>query len=244
MTGVASERDVLIARLFFRAAFPVMKVPLEDDQRMRARFADVRAKVQFKADNGEPPLGCWLSFDRGGYKATEGICEDPDLTQGFGSVAKLNALLTGGFALPRLKGALRHPVLLVRVLLLLMSLTPGFLAFVTLGLLPISDSAIRISAALFVATIVLLLTFIPRARLKVPAEHQPWVGLHIFVPMSLTFIVIVILQALIAAAVIDQYEFTIYYDSLVIVLLLAVVQFARLILARPVASSEQSPDDA
>ena len=29
----------------------------------------------------------------------------------------------GGFALPRLKGALRHPLLLVKVLLLLMSLT-------------------------------------------------------------------------------------------------------------------------
>ena len=123
MTGVASERDVLIARLFFRAAFPVMKVPLEDDQRMRARFADVRAKVQFTAANGDEPLGCWLSFDRGEFRATEGFCEKPDLTLGFGSVTKLNALLTGGFALPRIKGALRHPLLLVRVLLLLMSLT-------------------------------------------------------------------------------------------------------------------------
>jgi hypothetical protein len=122
MTGVASERDVLIARLFFRAAFPVMKVPLEEDPRMRARFADVTATVQFTADNGEAPIGCWLAFDRGEFSATEGFCDDPDLTLRFASVARLNALLSGGFALPRLRGALRHPLLLVRVLQLMMSL--------------------------------------------------------------------------------------------------------------------------
>jgi hypothetical protein len=119
----ASERDILIARLFFRAAFPVMKVPLEDDPRMRDRFAEVTAKVQFAADNGDAPIGCWLDFSRGEFSATEGFCDDPDLTLRFPTVAKLNALLTGGIAVPRLKGALRHPLLLVRVLRLLMSLT-------------------------------------------------------------------------------------------------------------------------
>lgn len=118
----ATEREILIARLFFRAAFPVMKVPLEEDPRMRRRFAEVSATVQFRAENGDKPLGCWLAFDRGEFRATEGFCENPDLTLGFPSVAKLNALLGGGIALPRLRGALRHPLLLVKVLLLLMSL--------------------------------------------------------------------------------------------------------------------------
>ncbi|TNF84859.1 MAG: hypothetical protein EP301_10715 [Gammaproteobacteria bacterium] len=127
--------------------------------------------------------------------------------------------------------------------LLLMSLTPGFLAFITLGLLSITEDAVRISATLFASTIFLLLTFIPRARSKVSARDQHLVGLHIFVPMSASFAVILILQSLIAAAVIDRYEFTIYYYSLVMMLLLAVVQFARLILARPSISSEQSTDD-
>ena len=127
--------------------------------------------------------------------------------------------------------------------LLLMSLTPGFLSFITLGLLPIRENAIQISAALFAATIVLLLTFIPRARARVPASDRPLVGLHIFIPMSLTFVVILILQILIASSVIDEYEFTIYYYSLVVMLLLAVVQFARLILARPENLPEQSLDE-
>lgn len=123
MTADASERDILITRLFFRAAFPVMKVPLEDDPRMRERFAGVTAKVQFIADNGDEPLGCWLDFNRGEFRATEGFCDDPDLTLRFASAARLNSFLSGGLVLPRLKGALRHPLLLVRVLLLLLSLT-------------------------------------------------------------------------------------------------------------------------
>lgn len=122
MTDSAPERDTLIARLFFKAAFPVMKVPLEDDPRMRERFADVVAKVQFTADNGDAPLGCWLDFNRSEFSATEGFCDNPDLTLYFSSAASLNKLLTGGVSLPRLRGALRHPVLLVKVLLLLMSL--------------------------------------------------------------------------------------------------------------------------
>ena len=123
MTSVATERDILVARLFFRAAFPVMKVPLQDDPRMRDRFADVCATVQFVADNGDAPLGCWLDFNRGEFSATEGLCDDPDLTLRFSSVAKLNTMLSGGTALPRISGALRHPLLLVKVLLLLLSLT-------------------------------------------------------------------------------------------------------------------------
>jgi len=122
--------------------------------------------------------------------------------------------------------------------LLLMSLTPGFLSFISLGLIPISSRAIEISAGIFAATIALLLTFIPRARSKVPKHDQYLVGARIFLPMSLTFVVIFIMQALVAISVIDRYEFTIYYYSLVLMLLLAVVQFARLILARPNVPSE------
>ena len=128
--------------------------------------------------------------------------------------------------------------------LLVMSLTPGFLSFVTLGLLPITESAIQISSAIFAAVIALILIIIPRARTKVPARDQSLVGLHIFVPMSATFLVVLILQLLVAAAVINSYEFTIYYYSLVVILLLAVVQFARLILARPKVSSGKTEDES
>ena len=115
--------DILVARLFFRAAFPVMKVPLQDDPKMKARFADVKAIVQFRADHGDTPVGCWLEFDRGEFRAVEGLHDTPDLVLGFPTVAKLNAMLSGGIALPRIKGGLRNPVLLIKTLTLLMSLT-------------------------------------------------------------------------------------------------------------------------
>ena len=126
--------------------------------------------------------------------------------------------------------------------LLIMSLTPGFLAFLSLGLLQIADRAVEISAAAFALCIFLLLVFIPRARLKVPEVDRPLVGLQIFLPMSLTYAVMLVLQILIATSVIDRFEFTIYYYCLVIMLLLAVIQFARLILARPDVSLERGQE--
>ena len=121
--GTDAYRDILIARLFFRAAFPVMKVPLQDDPKMKARFADVTGVVQFIAANGDSPLGCWLEFDRGEFRAVEGLHENPDVTLSFASVAKLNAMLTGGIAIPRISGGLKNPGLLIKSLMLLMSLT-------------------------------------------------------------------------------------------------------------------------
>ncbi len=128
--------------------------------------------------------------------------------------------------------------------LLTMSLVPGFLAFLTLGLLPITDRAITVSAAAFALTVGMLLILIGRARAKVPAVDRSLVGPQIFVPMSGTFSVILILQTLVAIAVIDRYVLTIYYYSLVVMLLLAVVQFVRLILVRPDFSLARTVEDS
>lgn len=125
--------------------------------------------------------------------------------------------------------------------LLVMSLTPGFLAFLTLGLFQVSSqlAATRISAGVFAATIAILLFFIPRARARIPERDQYLVGLRVFIPMSSAFAIVLVVQALVAAGVISSHIFTLYYYSLVVLLLLAVVQFARLILARPEADSAQ-----
>ena len=124
--------------------------------------------------------------------------------------------------------------------LLLMSLTPGFLSFFSLGLLNYSSQAIQISAAVFGLTLASFLFFIPRARSKVPKEHQYLVGLRIFVPMSSTFAVLIFTQALIALSITGDHAFIAYYYSLVVLLLLAVFQFARLILARPKTQAAKS----
>ena len=117
----ASEKDIMMATLFFRAAFPVMKVPLNDDPKMKKLFESENAKVQFSADNGGEKIGCYLTFDNGDFTATEGLCEDPEITMHFSSVTKMNVMLTGGTVLPKIRG-FRHFRLLLKVFRLLMSL--------------------------------------------------------------------------------------------------------------------------
>jgi hypothetical protein len=117
----ASEKDIMTARLFFRAAFPVMKVPLQDDPKMKKLFENVEGTVQFSADNGEDKLGCFLTFDKGDLTVTEGLCDDPKITLSYPSVEKMNSMLSGGSVLPKIKG-LRNIGLLIKFLRLVMCL--------------------------------------------------------------------------------------------------------------------------
>ena len=58
----ASPRELLRARLFLRAALPLVKVVLEDDPVARRRFQGVRAHVQFVAKNEPEPVGAYIVF--------------------------------------------------------------------------------------------------------------------------------------------------------------------------------------
>ncbi len=117
----ASEKDIMTARRVFRTAFPVMKVPLQDDPKMKKLFANVVGTVQFTADNGDDQLSCYLAFDKGDLTVTEGICDDPKITLSFPSAEKMNTMLAGGSVLPKIKG-LRNLGLLIKFLRLVMCL--------------------------------------------------------------------------------------------------------------------------
>ncbi len=115
------DYEHLTARLFFRAAFPVMKVVIQDDPSMAKKFKDVVAKVQIKAKDGEGYVGACLYFDKGEFKAVEEIIEEPDMTLSFSSVEKMNDMFRGGNSLPWIKGL--HKIgLLTKILPLLLSL--------------------------------------------------------------------------------------------------------------------------
>jgi len=118
---MATERDLLAARIFFRAVFPVIRVLLEDDPSMKKKFADVDATVQFAAKNGDEMLGAYLVFDSGDFSVGQGIAEEADITFSFSSVEKMNSMLSGGAVLPKIKGITKFG-LLVKVLSLLMGL--------------------------------------------------------------------------------------------------------------------------
>lgn len=118
---MASEKDILTARINFRAVFPVMKVVLEDDPTMKKKFSGVRAKVQFYADDKPEKIGAWLVFDNGAFSVEQGFCPDPDITFSFSTVRKMNAMLGGKPVIPSIKGY-RNLGLLIKVFSLLLSL--------------------------------------------------------------------------------------------------------------------------
>ncbi len=119
--------EIMTAKLFFNAAFPVMQVLLDDDPKLKKSFQDVAATVQFGAKNGDELLCCHLVFDHGTVTVIQGPAQQPDIALTFSTVEKMNALLRGGMALPSIRGLSRLG-LLIKVLSLLMGLmimSPG-----------------------------------------------------------------------------------------------------------------------
>jgi hypothetical protein len=109
---MATATDLMTARIFLNALFPVMKTVLTDDPKMGKKFAGVTADVQFVARDGDNTLGACLNFQNGSLKIIQGICDHPDITFGFGSVAKMNAMLAGKPVIPRIKGLLNIGLLI------------------------------------------------------------------------------------------------------------------------------------
>jgi hypothetical protein len=117
-----NDIEITTAKLFYNAAFPVMKVVLEDDPAMKAKFKDVKAIVQFTAKNGAETLAAYLVFDKGDFSVVQGVsATKPDITLSFPSLEKMNTMFRGGSAMPSIKGWSK-PVLLVKVFTLLMAL--------------------------------------------------------------------------------------------------------------------------
>ena len=118
---MATEKELLAARIFFRAVFPVIKVLFEDDPKTKQRFEGVTGIVQFRAKDAAGDIGAHFKFTDGAFEVVPEIAPNPDITFGFSSVAKMNAMFAGNPVLPSIKG-LRHLGLLVKVLTLLLAL--------------------------------------------------------------------------------------------------------------------------
>jgi len=121
----AHTHEYLRARLFLRAALPVVKVMLEDDPATAKRFANVVAVVQFEARNQPRRVGAYVRFDHGEATIVQGFARDdllhPDVTLSFPSLARLNDFFAGKTVLPGIKG-LKDPLLVANVVRLLLGL--------------------------------------------------------------------------------------------------------------------------
>lgn len=118
---MATDRELLAARLFFKAVFPIIKVILQDDPKMNRKFQDVKAEIQFTAKDEKGPVGAWLIFNNGEFSVDYGICRNPDITFSFKSVKKMNDMLAGKPVIPSIKGVTKFS-LLVKILSLLLLL--------------------------------------------------------------------------------------------------------------------------
>lgn len=118
---MATEKDLLVSRIFLRSVLPVIKVMLEDDPKMAAKFKDVSAIVQFAAADPSGPVGAYLGFENGALTIVQGIAPNPDITFSFPTVARMNAMFAGKPVLPRIKG-LTKVGLLIKVFGVLLGL--------------------------------------------------------------------------------------------------------------------------
>jgi len=119
---MATREEKIASGLFLGALFPLLKVALNDSPSLRKKFSGVSARVQFVAHDPEGDVGAYLEFTDGALQVKQGVHENPEIAFVFGSVRKMNAMLAGRPALPRIRG-LRRLGLLAKVMALLMSLT-------------------------------------------------------------------------------------------------------------------------
>jgi hypothetical protein len=118
---MATPTELMTARIFLKALFPVMKVVIEDDPKMKAKFKTVTGKVQFVARDPAGDVGACLHFEQGRLEIVQGVCPGPDITFGFPSVARMNAMLAGKPVIPRIRGLLNIS-LLIKIFSLLLYL--------------------------------------------------------------------------------------------------------------------------
>lgn len=121
-TAAPRDETAVTSRLFMKAALPVMKVVLHDDEKMGKKFAGVTANIVIAAKTSAGLYGACLAFLDGELSIQEELPNNPEISLLFPNLAKMNDMLSGGNSLPAMKGALKHPILLIKVLTLLLSL--------------------------------------------------------------------------------------------------------------------------
>lgn len=114
-----TDRDLLVSRIFLRAALPLTKVLADENPKLKKLFPK-RGVVQFTTREA-PEVGAALVFENGELDVEQGIHPNPQLVLKFKTVNEMNGFFAGKMALPSISG-LMHTHLLLRVLPLLLGL--------------------------------------------------------------------------------------------------------------------------
>lgn len=118
---MSMNKENLAAELYIKAVFPVLKVLLKDDPKTKKRFSNVEASVVIRARYEGGFLGAKLIFNKGELTIEEDPFAAADLVFTFASVKKMNTFLSGGMAIPGIRG-FRHIKLLIGFVSMLLKL--------------------------------------------------------------------------------------------------------------------------
>lgn len=119
---MTTDKDLMASRIILRAVLPVAKVIFEDLPGMKEKFKGINATFQLQAKTQDGLIGSYFQVEEGQLEVVSGILENPDLRFSFNTPASMNAFLTGGVRLPKIKG-LSKPFLLFKFIGLLLGLT-------------------------------------------------------------------------------------------------------------------------
>lgn len=119
--------------------------------------------------------------------------------------------------------------------LLQISLTPGFVAFFALGMSSLVNEVLawKFGSALLALVLVWMLFSVPLRRRQLPTEDGRLVGPNVFIFMTATAALVLTCQVVSLLGGFREQAFAVLFFGLVTMLLLAVVQFVRIILVRP-----------
>ncbi len=114
------ERERLQANIFLRTLLPLLEVVVEQRPVWRERFASVNTSVGIGARDSE--LGVHLVIMGGRVQVVQGVHPAPDLALSFSSLAAMNGFFAGRPSVPRIRGAIAHPIVCGLVLWLISQL--------------------------------------------------------------------------------------------------------------------------
>ena len=115
------DKVLLATELYIKAVFPVLNVLLKDDPKTRENFKNISANVVLRAKYEDTFMGANLIFKNGELHIDENFDAKADLVFTFSTLKKMNAFLSGGIAIPSIKG-IKNIKLLVSFISMLLTL--------------------------------------------------------------------------------------------------------------------------
>lgn len=126
--------------------------------------------------------------------------------------------------------------------LLSLALAPAFIAFFHIGIegvLRESDYATRASSSALAACILLFASFIAKRRSALPPDQRALLGSGVYLLMGTAALLNLAAQVFSVAMLEGAASYGVLYFGLVLLLLQAVFQFVRIIVARPAQSMKR-----